>query len=187
MLWLFSSLSPEKSPLCCDKYNWIKCVNLSGSRFCSAQLSSGEKEWGGKQQKEREINSPPTVQINIISCWSSIFAQFPSAAALHNDKPCAANDKFSVFADELNIVSFRSTPPPTRVVNSTCLQPGWCFWWQMPCLQIARDVVRTFTALSYTASLSASATSGVGVEDVAQTMQCRHLTSQGLHNAGKRY
>lgn len=48
-----SSLSPEKSPLCCDKYNWIKCVNLPGNRFCSAQLSSREKEWG-ESSKKRE-------------------------------------------------------------------------------------------------------------------------------------
>lgn len=39
---------------------------------------------------------------------------------------------------ELNIIPFHSTPPPTRAVNSTRLQPGWCFWRQMPCLQIAR-------------------------------------------------
>lgn len=38
---------------------------------------------------------------------------------------------------ELYIIPFHSTPPPSRAVNSTCLQPGWCFWRQMPCLQIA--------------------------------------------------
>lgn len=47
----------------------------------------------------------------------------------------------------------------------------WCFWWQLPCLQIAWDVVWTFTALSSVASLSTSCTSGVKTEDMAPVIQ----------------
>lgn len=52
----------------------------------------------------------------------------------------------------------------------------WCFRWQLPSLQIARDVVRTFTALSHSAPLSTSGSSGVGVEDAAAPIQIFYLS-----------